>query len=129
MRVSGLTASILIVATAVPAAASVQSAPDAHMIRRERGDIIDFSKGPRIYPGDRRGVYVAPLPGWRYRPVRAGDRLRPPFYGPAYVIADVSRYGLPAARGERRWIRYGDDLLLVNVRSGRVLKVLAGRYR
>ena len=129
MRLSRLKASLLIVAVAAPAAASVQSAPDAHTIRRERGDIIEFDKGVRIYPGDPRASYVAPYRGWKYRPVRAGERLRAPFYRPSYVIAEPGRYGLAVARGERRWIRYGDDILLVDIQAGRVLKVLPGRYR
>lgn len=114
---------------ALSAPGSVQPAPDAHVIRRERGDIIDFSDARRIYPGDPRAAYVAPVAGWRYRLLGAGERLAPLFYGPAYVIADPARFGLRARGGKRRWIRYGDDLLLVNIGSGRVLQVRAGRYR
>jgi Ni/Co efflux regulator RcnB len=33
----------------------------------------------------------------------------------------------PGARNQR-WIRYGNDLLLVNVRNGRVLQAVRSRY-
>lgn len=28
----------------------------------------------------------------------------------------------------QKWVRYGDDLILVNVRTGRVIQVLRNRY-
>lgn len=78
----------------------------------------------------RRGytVYVAPRRDWRYRRVNVGYRLGPEFYGSRYYISDYGAYGLRAPGRNLRWIRYGDDLLLVNVRTGRVLQVLPGRY-
>ncbi len=45
-----------------------------------------------------RQAYVAPYRGWNYRPVAAGYRLQPAFYGPRYVIANPEYYRLPAAR-------------------------------
>lgn len=70
----------------------------------------------------RRGAYVGPR-GYVYRPVTAGYRFAPEYYGSRYVIADPYRYRLPAASGPNRWIRYGNDVALVNIRSGRVIQV------
>jgi Ni/Co efflux regulator RcnB len=39
------------------------------------------------------------------------------------VIADPYRYRLPRATGPNRWVRYGNDVLLVNGRTGRVVTV------
>ena len=75
-----------------------------------------------------RIAYVAPYRSWRYRPVYVGYQLRPLFYGPRYYITDYGFYGLRAPGRHLRWIRYGDDLLLVNVRTGRVVRILPGRY-
>jgi Ni/Co efflux regulator RcnB len=78
----------------------------------------------------RRGyvVYVAPRRDWRYRRVAVGYRLGPEFYGPRYYVSNYGLYGLRAPGRHLRWIRYGDDLLLVNVRTGRVLEVRPGLY-
>jgi len=78
----------------------------------------------------RRGyvVYAAPRRDWRYRRVNVGYRLGPEFYGSRYYVTDYGFYGLRAPGRPLRWIRYGDDLLLVNVRTGRVVQVLPGRY-
>jgi Ni/Co efflux regulator RcnB len=78
----------------------------------------------------RRGyvVYSAPYRDWSYRRVAVGYRLRPAFYGSRYFISDYGLYGLRAPGRNLRWIRYGDDLLLVNIRTGRVLDVRPGRF-
>ena len=71
----------------------------------------------------RQGRYIGPERGWRYRPVGVGHRFDPAFYGSRYVIADPYRYRLPPVRGFNRWVRYGNDVVLVDARSGRVLEV------
>ena len=73
-------------------------------------------------------AYNAPYRGWAYRPVTIGYQLRPAFFGTRYSIYDYGAYRLRAPGRHQRWIRYGDDLLLVNTRSGRVLQVIPGRY-
>lgn len=115
-----LLAGVVGLTLAAPASAA-QRGPDAHMIRQIRGDVLVIRESPEI---DR---YAAPHKGWSYKPVRAGQRLQRAFYGPRYVVA--APRGTPPARGTRRWIRYGDDLLLVNVRGGRIDRVLPGGYR
>jgi len=74
-------------------------------------------------------AYVAPYRNWRYNRVNVGFQLRPVFYSPRYYITDYGQYRLPPPRHHwRRWVRYGDDLLLVNIRTGRVLDVVHYRY-
>jgi len=103
---------------------------DRRDIRRERRDVREARRELREDRAHRRYVrYHAPYSGWRYRPVQVGFRLRPVFYAPRYYIADPYHYRVRPVGGFRRWIRYGDDLLLVNVRTGRVLQVIHGRYR
>lgn len=113
---------VAVVAVGVSAGASaraLQDAPDAHIVGPVRGDVLEIH-------GASPSWYVAPYPGWRYSRLRSGDRLRARFYGERYQVVDPQ--GLPAARGNRRWVRYGNDLLLVNIRTGRVLRVLADRF-
>ena len=78
--------------------------------RRSNADVF---RGP---------AYVGPR-GYRYRPVVSGYRLQPAYYGSRYVIAESSRYRLPRAVGVNRYVRYGNDVLLVNQRTGRVVTV------
>ncbi|MFC0590557.1 RcnB family protein [Novosphingobium aquiterrae] len=75
----------------------------------------------------RQGRYEAPR-GYRYAPVRFGVNLRSGFYSSRYWIADPYRYRLPNAQAGTRWVRYGNDVLLVNVRSGRVLRVYSNFF-
>ena len=71
----------------------------------------------------RRGAYYAPR-GYYYRPVRVGGLLSASvFWGQRYWI-DPYEYYLPQpSRYFQRWIRYGNDVLLIDTRNGRVLVV------
>jgi len=76
-----------------------------------------------------RSAYIAPVRNWTYRPVTVGYRLEPSFYSSRYYITDYGTYHLRAPHARAlQWIRYGNDLLLVNVRTGRVLQVIHYRY-
>ena len=77
----------------------------------------------------RRSAYVSPYRNWSYSSVSEGTRLRPRFYGWRYAISDPGARGLDRAARNQRWVRYGNDILLVNVRNGRVLQVMPNRYR
>lgn len=99
--------------------------PDSHDLPPPRGDRVE----EREAAIERPGPYVPPGPGWRYRPLAVGARLAPPFYAPRYVVGDPARHGLARAQGDLRWIRYGDDILLVNVVDGRVARVVRNGYR
>jgi Ni/Co efflux regulator RcnB len=70
----------------------------------------------------RQGRYTAPR-GYRYQPVRVGVNLRPAFSQNRYWISDPYKYRLPRASVGTRYVRYGNDVLLINTRTGRVLRV------
>lgn len=119
----------LAAAFATASSADAQTAEDAHVIRPVRGDVfVVHGEVAHARSGTAPSAYVAPFPNWRYSAVRRGDRLQPAFYAGRYVIAQPERYGLAVARGDHRWIRYGDDLLLVDRRTGRVLRLAPNRY-
>ena len=71
----------------------------------------------------QRGQYQAPR-GQRYRPVSVGYRFQPAFYGRNYWVNNYSNYRLPNPGYGHRWIRHGNDVVLIDARSGRVLRVL-----
>lgn len=105
---------------------------DREDIREQREDVRDarreYREDWREYRQRNRAVYNLPRyyapRGYVYRPVRNGVVLRPAWYGQRYWISDPYRYRLPRAYGAQRWVRYGDDVLLVNVRNGRVQQVI-----
>lgn len=112
-----------VVATAFAAPVQAARPPDAHVVRPYRGDILEIRDG---VTAPRPATYVAPYRGWTYSAPRVGQRLRPGFWNARYVVAGPR--GVPAARGSRKWIRYGDDLLLIDARDGRVKRVVDKGY-
>lgn len=103
---------------------------DRHDIREEREELREARQELREDRQDRRrSQYVAPYRDWRYSTLRPGSQLRSGFYTSSrYFVTDLGQYRLRPAARNQRWIRYGDDLLLVNVRNGRVLQVVRNRY-
>lgn len=69
-----------------------------------------------------RPAYVAPR-GYRYRPVSIGATLNRVFWGSNYRIGNYSAYRLPYPGRNRMYVRYGNDVLLIDSRNGRVIRV------
>ena len=105
----------------------------------DRGDVRDARQELREDRQERRedwrdyrrthraayspGRYYGPR-GYAYRPVTVGYRFAPSYYGRNYWINDYARYRLPRpGYGYQRWVRYGNDVVLIDVRSGRVVQV------
>lgn len=72
----------------------------------------------------RIGRYYAPYTGYRYSRVGIGFYLNNLFFGSRYWINDPGYYRLPPAYGPYRWVRYYDDVLLVDIYSGEVVDVI-----
>lgn len=72
-----------------------------------------------------RGHWNAPF---RYNSFRPGLRIGVNFYSPRYRIADPWRYHLPRPGYNQAWVRHYDDLLLVDMRRGIVLRVIRNFY-
>jgi hypothetical protein len=70
------------------------------------------------------GRYYSPYRGHRYSRISIGFSLGSGYYGSQYWIDDPWYYRLPSAYGSYRWVRYYDDVLLVDLRSGRVVDVI-----
>ena len=102
----------------------IRSGESRGEIRRDRQEVREGRQELRR----SRAAYVAPVRGWRYRALAPGAQLQQGFYGSRYTITNYSSYRLQAPGVNRRWIRYGNDLVLVNVRNGRVMQVLRNRY-
>lgn len=111
---------------------------DRREARRDwRGDRRDWNRGWR---SDRRyawqdwryrnrdlfrlGRYYSPYPRYGYRRFSIGLFLDPLFFGQRYWIGDPYYYRLPPAPPGTQWVRYYDDVLLVDIYSGEVLDVI-----
>jgi Ni/Co efflux regulator RcnB len=110
---------------------SVRRGDSPREVRDQRNDVREarqeYRQDWRDYRQNHRDVYrqqryVGPR-GYAYRPVAVGYRFAPVYYARNYWISDPWRYRLPAAAGNRRWVRYGNDVVLVNIRTGRVIDV------
>ncbi len=76
-------------------------------------------------------VHLAPFiypHGWGYRRWGIGMMLPPLFLAPAYYYSDWAGLGLPPPDPGFQWVRYGPDLLLVNVATGQVVDVIYGAF-
>ncbi len=57
-----------------------------------------------------------------------GAHLPAVFITPTYIYAGYLGVGLPAPLPVHAWVRYGPDLLLVNVQTGIVIDVVYGAF-
>jgi len=79
------------------------------------------SRNRHIY---RLPRYQPPRWGFSYRRWSPGFRWDSWYYSPSYWIADPWHYRLPAAYGDYRWVRYYDDAVLVDIRTGEIIDII-----
>ena len=70
------------------------------------------------------GRYYSPYRNYNYRRVNIGFRLDSLFYSNRYWINDPWQYRLPEVYGPYRWVRYYDDVLLVDMYTGEVVDTI-----
>ena len=103
---------------------------DRRELREDRRDYREDRRDAwRDYRSRNRHVFHQPRymgpSGYRYRAWQPGWRIPSGYYGPRYIIADPCHYRLHRpASGHLRWVRYGDDVLLVDVRNGMIREVI-----
>lgn len=104
---------------------------DRGNIREERREYRDAKRDVRESQRDwRRDTryqnYRAPF---KYQQFRVGSTLRSNYYAPAYRPAYDSRWGVPKAGRGLTYVRHYNDLLLVNERNGKVVRVYYNQFR
>ena len=72
----------------------------------------------------RLGRYYAPYRDYYYSRVSIGFFMDSLFYSNRYWVSDPWQYRLPPVYGPYRWVRYYDDVMLVNVYTGEVVDVI-----
>ena len=103
---------------------------DHRDVRDARHDVRDARKDLRESQRDwRRDTryqnYRAPF---KYQSFRVGSTLRSNYYAPSYRPTWDSRWGVPRAGRNLTYVRHYNDLLLVNERNGRVVKVYRNHF-
>ena len=84
----------------------------------------------RYYRERNRNLYRMPRYysprgwGYGYRRFSIGVTLSSLLFSPSYWINEPYRYHLPPVYGPYRWVRYYDDAVLVDIRTGRVVDVI-----
>ena len=82
-----------------------------------------FTIGGQSHPQFAVGHYYWPQ-GYGYMRYSIGDSLPQQFWLQQYFINDFADYGLQPPPPGYQWVRYGPDLMLVNLGSGAVPAIL-----
>ena len=103
---------------------------DRDDVREERRDVRNARQELREDRRDWRQEsryqnYRAPF---RYQQFRVGSTLRSNYYAPAYRPSYDSRWGVPRAGRNLTYVRHYNDLLLVNERNGKVVRVYRNHF-
>jgi hypothetical protein len=91
------------------------------------GPVAQFSYHNRMFNPIHAAPFVYPS-GWAYRRWAIGAVLPAIFLAPAYYYTDYATLGFDPPPPGAQWVRYGPDLLLVDVSSGQVLEVVPGVF-
>jgi Ni/Co efflux regulator RcnB len=101
---------------------------EARQDRRElQRDRRESRQDWRDYRRTHRSVYTRPAYRWprgyRYNAPAVGSVLNSVFWGPRYRVNNYATYRLPYPGRNRAWVRYGNDVVLINARTGRIITV------
>jgi len=100
---------------------------DVREAKREyREDLSDY----RRYRASNRNAFRAGAfrSEYRYRSFRPGVKIGAGYYAPRYSLNNYNAYRLPRPGRYQRWVRNYNDVLLVNTRTGVVVRVIPGFF-
>lgn len=107
---------------------------DRSDIREERGEYRDakreYREDWRDYRQKNRNAFRgtrfnAPF---RYRTFSDGVSIGSSYYAPRYRVSNYQNYRLPQPGRYQTYVRHYNDVLLVNTRTGRVVRAYRGFY-
>ncbi|MCC2603207.1 RcnB family protein [Sphingopyxis yananensis] len=125
----------LIAALMVPAVASAQPSYNSH--NRDHAATTQHNQRDHRYDNNRNNTrdwrqdqrysnFRAPF---AYQRFQNGSTLRRDYYNNNYRQNWDSRWGLPRANKNQVYVRHYNDLLLVNERNGKVVRVYRDMFR
>jgi hypothetical protein len=86
-----------------------------------------YAYNGRSYSSFDGGGYAWPA-GYGYAPLLVGAYLAPIFWQPDYFVLDYGYFGLAPPPPGYAWIRYGPDLLMIQLGGGQIGQVIHGFY-
>jgi len=112
---------------------SAQGAPSHRPQAAERVPHIGRRPAHRFLSGGGwhrsiRGPAFSFPQGFRYQTWATGGILPPVFLAASYFYDGYATLGLAPPPAGYQWVRYGPDLLLVNVHTGRIADVVDGVF-
>ncbi len=98
--------------------------------RDARQELREDRQDWRVYKQRNRNVFRgsrfnAPF---RYRSFSDGVSIGASYYAPRYRVTNYSNYRLPQPGRYQTYVRHYNDVLLVNTRTGRVVRAYRGFY-
>jgi Ni/Co efflux regulator RcnB len=103
-------------------------------VRAEHHDVRDAQQERREdwrdYREDHHKAFQGPRfdAPFRYQSFNIGVSIGSNYYAPRYRVNNYANYHLPRPGRYQTYVRHYDDVLLVNTRNGRVIKVYRGFY-
>lgn len=135
-------AALALIPSAAMAQSSGQPRHDQRQVQRDVRDVRDARRDVRQDQRDLRNArwdYASEVRSYnrahpwranfRYERFRPGAQIRPAYYSRNYVITDYARFRWARPGVNQQWVRHYNDALLVNVRTGRVVKVHYNAFR
>jgi Ni/Co efflux regulator RcnB len=109
------------------ALAQARGLPSAHQRPSRSAGGRDFVFNGRANRPFAAARYAWPR-GYDYRPLGVGGYLAPIFWSPDDFVVDYDAYGVPPPERDFAWIRYGPDLLLMQLDTGEIVQVIPGVF-
>ena len=107
---------------------------DRRDVREERRDVREarqeYREDWREYRQKNRRAFQATRfkAPFRYRTFNNGVSIGASYYAPRYRVSNYQNYRLPNPGRYQTYVRHYNDVLLVNTRTGRVIRAYRGFY-
>ncbi len=107
---------------------------ERHDVREERRDVREarqeYKEDWREYRQKNRRAFQASRfnAPFRYRTFNTGVSIGASYYAPRYRVSNYANYRLPHPGRYQTYVRHYNDVLLVNTRTGRVIRAYRGFY-
>jgi Ni/Co efflux regulator RcnB len=107
---------------------------ERHDVREERRDVREarqeYKEDWREYRQKNRRAFQASRfnAPFRYRTFNTGVSIGASYYAPRYRVGNYANYRLPNPGRYQTYVRHYNDVLLVNTRTGLVIRAYRGFY-
>ena len=120
---------VLIIPTALNAQTRVVRTPNRTTVVHTNRHTTVVRAHPGAWHGRvvHVGVYHGPH-GYHYRRWTVGHVLPRAYWAPTYYYPGYAALGLYAPQAHYQWVRYGPDLVLVNVQTGNIRDIRYGVF-